>query len=396
MSITTTPGTGASPLSDELLARFDERAPVYDRENRFFDEDFAELREVGFLDLAIPTEFGGKGYGLDAYSQEMRRLGYVAPATALAVNMHIYWTGVAADLLKAGDESCKWILDKAADGAVFAALHGEAGNDMPLLASSAQAERTDGGWLITGHKIFGSLSPVWTYGGFHAMDASDPAAPQIIHGFLPREAEGYQIIDTWDTLGMRATQSQDTVLNRTFVPDELVTLVCPAGFAGAGLFHVAIFAWALMGFASVYLGAARRAFDMTVERMPQRTSVALTRSMAHHPEVQHSVADMRMAYDAAEALLEQTTAQWTNGVDHADWPVRLVSTRQTVINNAYQIVDTAMDLSGGAGSFKRNRLEQLFRDVRMGRFHPGNTFLAHELIGKLSLGLNPDDGLRWG
>jgi alkylation response protein AidB-like acyl-CoA dehydrogenase len=396
MSITTTPGTGASLLSDELLARFDERAPVYDRENRFFDEDFAELREVGFLDLAIPTEFGGKGYGLDAYSQEMRRLGYVAPATALAVNMHIYWTGVAADLLKAGDESCKWILDKAADGAVFAALHGEAGNDMPLLASSAQAERTDGGWLITGHKIFGSLSPVWTYGGFHAMDASDPAAPQIIHGFLPREAEGYQIIDTWDTLGMRATQSQDTVLNRTFVPDELVTLVCPAGFAGAGLFHVAIFAWALMGFASVYLGASRRAFDMTVERMPQRTSVALTRSMAHHPEVQHSVADMRMAYDAAEALLERTTADWTTGVEHADWPVRLVSTRQTVINNAYQIVDTALDLSGGAGSFKRNRLEQLFRDVRMGRFHPGNTFLAHELIGKLSLGLNPDDGPRWG
>jgi alkylation response protein AidB-like acyl-CoA dehydrogenase len=310
--------------------------------------------------------------------------------------MHIYWTGVAADLLKAGDESCKWILTKAADGAVFAALHGEAGNDMPLLASSAQAERTDGGWLITGHKIFGSLSPVWTYGGFHAMDASDPAAPQIIHGFLPREAEGYQIIDTWDTLGMRATQSQDTVLNRTFVPDELVTLVCPAGFAGAGLFHVAIFAWALMGFASVYLGASRRAFDMTVERMPQRTSVALTRSMAHHPEVQHSVADMRMAYDAAEALLERTTADWTTGVEHADWPVRLVSTRQTVINNAYQIVDTALDLSGGAGSFKRNRLEQLFRDVRMGRFHPGNTFLAHELIGKLSLGLNPDDGLRWG
>ena len=396
MSITTTPGTGASLLSDEMLARFDERAPMYDRENRFFDEDFAELREAGFLDLAIPTEFGGKGYGLDAYSQEMRRLGYVAPATALAVNMHVYWTGVAADLLRNGDESCRWMLEKAADGAVFAALHGEAGNDFPLLASSAQAERTEGGWLITGHKIFGSLSPVWTYGGFHAMDTSDRAAPQIVHGFLPREAEGYQIIDTWDTLGMRATQSQDTVLNRTFVPDELVPLVCPAGFAGAGLFHVAIFAWALMGFSSVYLGAARRAFDMTVERMPQRTSVALTRSMAHHPEVQHSVADMRMAYDAAEALLERTTADWTSGVEHADWPVRLVSTRQTVINNAYEIVDTALDLSGGAGAFKRNRLEQLFRDVRMGRFHPGNTFLAHELIGKLSLGLNPDDGLRWG
>ena len=84
------------------------------------------------------------------------------------------------------------------------------------------ATRRDGGWEISGHKIFGSLSPVWTLGGFHAMDSSDPANPVVVHGFLPRGADGYQIIDTWDTLGMRATQSQDTVLFRT-VPGFLFT-----------------------------------------------------------------------------------------------------------------------------------------------------------------------------
>ena len=89
-------------------------------------------------------------------------------------------------------------------------------------------------------------------------------------------------------------------------------------------------------------------------------------------------------------MLDRTTADWAAGVDHADWPVRLISARQTVINNAYDIVDRALDLSGGAGAFKRNRIEQLFRDVRMGRFHPGNTLLAHELIGKLCLGIDPD------
>ena len=228
------------------------------------------------------------------------------------------------------------------------------------------------------------------------MDTSDPTAPRIVHGFLPRDSSGYQIVDTWDTLGMRATQSQDTILDGAFVPDALVPLVCPAGFAGAGLFQLGVFAWALLGFSSVYLGAAKRAFDMTVERMPQRTSVALTRSMAHHPEVQHNVAEMRMTYDAAEALLERTTSDWTNGVDHPDWPIRFVSTRHTVITGAYNIVDHAMDLSGGSGAFKRNRLEQIYRDVRMGRFHPGNTLLAHELIGKLCLNINPDDPQRWG
>lgn len=383
-------------LTDDMLARFDERAPIYDRENRFFDEDFEELKASGFLLAAVPVELGGSGLGLDEYSQLMRRLGYVAPATALAVNMHCYWMGVASDLLKAGDDSCRWILEKAAEGEVFCALHGEAGNDLPLLLSSASAERVDGGWKVTGHKIFGSLSPVWTYGGFHAMDTSNPDAPQIVHGFLPRSASGYQIIDTWDTLGMRATQSQDTILDGAFVPDELCPLVCPAGFAGAGPFQVSIFAWALLGFASVYLGAAKRAFDMTVERMPKRTSVALTNSMAHHPEVQHNVAEMRLDYDAAEALLDRTSSDWANGVEHADWPVRLVGTRYTVNLNAYQIVDRALDLSGGSAAFKRSRLEQLFRDIRMGRFHPGNTLLAHELIGKLCLGVDPDSPQRWG
>jgi hypothetical protein len=41
-------------------------------------------------------------------------------------------------------------------------------------------------------------------------------------------------------------------------------------------------------------------------------------------------------------------------------------------------------------------MEQIFRDVRMGRFHPGNSLLAHELIGKLCLGVDPDEPPRWG
>lgn len=383
-------------LTDDMLARFDERAPRYDRDNTFFDEDFAELRASGFLLAAVPADLGGAGLDLAGWSEQLRRLAYVAPATALAVNMHVYWTGVAADLLRQGDDSCRWILEKAAQGEVFAAIHGEAGNDMPLFVSTATAERVDGGWSISGHKIFGSLSPVWTYGGFHAMDSSDPGAPKIVHGFLPRHTPGVEIVETWDTIGMRATQSHDTVLDRAFAPDELVPVVCPAGFAGAGPFHLGIFAWALMGFSSVYLGAARRAYDLTVANVPRRTSIALTHSMAHHPEVQHNVAEMRMDLDTAEALLDRTVADWSNGVAHEDWPIRLVGTRYTVISKAFDIVDRAMDVSGGAGAFRRNRLEQLFRDVRMGRFHPGNTLLAHEVVGKLCLGVNPDEPMRWG
>jgi alkylation response protein AidB-like acyl-CoA dehydrogenase len=243
-------------LTDDMLARFDERAPMYDRENRFFQEDFDELRASGYLTVAVPREFGGLGLGIDDVVKLQRRLASVAPATAVAVNMHIYWTGIAADLYRLGDTSCEWILREAAAGKIFAAGHGESGNDVPVFLSSSKAERVDGGWEITAHKIFGSLSPVWDYLGVHAMDTSDPTQPKVVHAFLPRDTPRYRIEKTWDVLGMRATESHDTILDHTFIADEHTPLVCPAGFAGAGPFQLSLFAWALLGFGAVYAGVA--------------------------------------------------------------------------------------------------------------------------------------------
>ncbi len=400
-STSTSPGdagaTAASVLTDAMLSRFDARAARYDRENRFFTEDFDELKAAGYLDLALPAEYGGPGRSLAEIGALQRRLAYHAPATAIAVNMHFYWTGVAADLLRAGDDSMAWVLERAAAGDVFAAGHGESGNDIPLFLSTTQATRVDGGWRLTGRKIFGSLSPVWDWLGVHAIDTSDAAAPVIVHGFIPRNADNYRIEQTWDVLGMRATASHDTVLDGTFLADEDVVLTCPAGFAGAGPFQVAVFAWAMLGFAQVYTGIAQRAFDLAVERVHQRGSIALTRSMAHHPEVQHQVAEMRMALETVDAHLTRVSEQWSTGTDHgALWPLKILTTKHVAVTQAWQVVDTAMELSGGAGIFTRNRMEQLFRDARLGRIHPGNSALTHELVAKFSLGISPDEQPRWG
>ena len=94
-------------ISDDILARCRERAPVYDRENRFFDEDFEELRDAGYLLSAVPKELGGLGLSFAEVCQEQRRLAYYSAPTALAINMHFYWTGVAADLWRSGDKSRK-------------------------------------------------------------------------------------------------------------------------------------------------------------------------------------------------------------------------------------------------------------------------------------------------
>ncbi|HKE73617.1 MAG TPA: acyl-CoA dehydrogenase family protein [Acidimicrobiales bacterium] len=393
----TATATWAGTLDDEMLARFEERAPGHDRDNTFAADDLDELRACGYLLAAVPADLGGGGLDLAEVNRLQRRLASVAPATALAVNMHHYFVGLCADLRRRGDDSGDWLLRQAAGGAVVAAGHGEAGNDVPVLLSSARATRADGGWRITGHKLFGSLSPAWTWLGVHAMDVTDPAGPRIVHGFVGRDTPGVRIVETWDALGMRATASHDTVLQEAFIPDEATILVCPAGFAGAGPFHVALFAWGLLGFAAVYAAIARRAFDETVAQAHKRTSVALSRSLAHHPEVQHRVAEMRLHLEALDAHLDRVCDDWAGGVDHGpDWLPKIVACKHDVVSRAWAVVDTALEVSGGAGVFKRSRIERMFRDARMGRLHPANSLLTHELLGKLSLGLDPDDQPRWG
>jgi alkylation response protein AidB-like acyl-CoA dehydrogenase len=391
------PASSVPLLSRELLERFWQRAPGYDAENRFVDEDFAELKEAGYLTFAVPKELGGRGLNLAEVCREQRRLASFAAPTALAVHMHLYWTGLAADLWRSGDRSLEWLLKAAVAGEVFAAGHAESGNDIPVLLSTTKAEKVSGGYRFTGHKAFGSLTPVWTYLGFHGMDTSDPKAPKIVHAFTPRETEGVRIVETWDVLGMRATRSDDTILDGVFVPDRLIARVVPAGGAGLDAFVLGAFAWALLGFGNIYYGLSRRVFDLTLDRLATKASAALSRTMAYHAEVQHAVAEMALALQPIEPLLERVAEDWSHGVDHgARWPARIFGAKYWAVENGWRVVDRAIDVAGGFGVFRKAGLERLFRDARLGRIHPANSFLTHEVVAKTALGISLDETPRWG
>jgi alkylation response protein AidB-like acyl-CoA dehydrogenase len=384
-------------LTDEMLARFAARSPKYDRENAFFAEDFEDLRGSGYLRLAVPADLGGYGFSLAEVVREQRRLGSYAPATALAINMHLYWTGVAADLWRAGDTSLTWLLDETMRGAVFAAGHAESGNDIPVLLSTTKAERVEGGYRFTGRKGFGSLTPVWTYLGLHGMDTADPSGPRIVHAFMPRETEGYRVEETWDVLGMRATRSDDTILDGVFVADRHIARIVPAGAAGIDPFVLGLFAWALLGFGNIYYGLARRAYEMTLQSVKSRRSIALSRSMAYHAELQHTVAEMTLALDTIAPHLDRVAADWSSGVNHgAAWPKEIFSAKYHAVESSWKVVDLALEAAGGFGIFRRSGLEQLFRDARLGRIHPANSMLTHEIVAKTALGISPDETPRWG
>ena len=273
--------------------------------------------------------------------------------------MHLYWQGVAADLWRNGDKSMEWLLKQGAEGEIFAAGHSERGNDLPLFLSTAKATQVDGGFKFTGHKMFGSLAPIWTRLGLHGMDSDHPDGPRIIHAFMPRGTKGYEIKETWDVMGMRATRSDDTILDEVFISNEYIVDIVPAGQGDP--FVLSVFAWALLGFGTVYCGVAKRAIDLVLPIVQDKTSLGMTRPMSYHPEVQHSIAEMMLAYETMIPVLENTAAEWDAGVDHGpNWPAKIVSTKYHCVETCWKVVDKAMDVSGGNGMFRSSELERLF------------------------------------
>jgi alkylation response protein AidB-like acyl-CoA dehydrogenase len=388
-----------SPLTEERLERFAARAAEYDRENRFFMEDFEELRESGYLALPVPAELGGGGADLAMVAREQRRLAYYAAPTALGINMHLYWVGIAADLWRSGDRSLEWILTEALAGKVFAAGHAESGNDVPVLYSTTSAEAVEGGYRFTGRKSFSSLTPVWDYLGVHGMDLSRRDEPRVVHGFMARDARNYRIESTWDdVLGMRATRSDDTILEGAFVPTERIARVVPSGFKGIDAFVLGIFAWALMGFGNIYYGLGRRILDVTVAQLRKKHSLAISRSaMIHHAGVQDLVAEMAIELEGIEPHLERTAKDWVDGAPYgAGWGPKLVMTKYRAVNAVTRVADLALEVSGGFGIFPRSGLERLLRDARLGPIHPSNRFLTREIVGKAVLGVDLDEQPRWG
>ena len=375
-------------LTTEMLERFRSRAGDLDRDNAYFVDDLADLRASGYLGAAVPRHHGGWGLDLAQMAASQRRLGRYAPATALSMTMHSYWVGIATEMERAGDTSLRWIFDDAVAGEVFAAGHAETGNDIPVLMSTCEAERVEGGYVLNGRKQFGSNGPAWRWLGAHAIDLTAPGGPQIVHAFVDRSSPGVTVVETWDTLGMRPTQSHDTILDHVFVPDDRIGRVVPAG-DGSDLFLVAMAIWPLALIAAVYVGIAERAIEIAVEGARRKSSVAIERgSYAYNPFVQHQVAEMYLEIDAASATLEQFVTDWVSGVDHgADWVPKVYSMKWRAVEAAKRVVDVALDVSGGGAMFVGNELERLYRDVRCGGFHPGNDALTHELVGKAVLGV---------
>jgi alkylation response protein AidB-like acyl-CoA dehydrogenase len=247
--------------------------------------DIGKLRDAGYLNVALPPEFGGLGCTLRQAACGQRRLARQAPLTALAVSAHLYWTGAAADAYRAGDDSARWILLEAARGALFAAGHGTPGGDLRFADPRSRCEPAgESGYRFRDTAVLSSVTPAWDWVAVHAVHTVD-TGPDAVLAFAGR--------------GARCT------------PAFRVARVQPAGVPG-DVFTTSAVGWGHSILASVEYSDARRSFNEAVAQVAEVAGVAATAGAADaaHPLDSWPVAEAGLRLDAMKARIAEITHPW--------------------------------------------------------------------------------------
>jgi alkylation response protein AidB-like acyl-CoA dehydrogenase len=270
------------------------------------------------------------------------------------------------------------------DGAVYSQPFSEGGAAAAgSVAFGTEARPVAGGFMVSGKKIFASLSGAADYYGVLCTERGEGAAASrrnTLYLAIPADAPGVEVVGDWDPLGMRATVSRTLLLQDVFVPEDAMLMP-------RGVYSQAATRWPHMflTLSPTYLGLAQAAYDFTIcylrGEMPGTPPVK--RRM--FPTKQIAVAEMHV-------MLEQTKALWFQAVSEAranpskEQVLRAYAAQFTVMENANALAAKAIRTCGGQAMLKSLALERVYRDSRCGSLMlPWTAEICLDRIGRDAL-----------
>lgn len=308
--------------------------------------------------LTLPLEHGGSGCNIKELIIIQSLLAFYDESTALSIGWHLGVVGEVFELKLWPEEMMLQFAHNIRNGAITNRIVSESEMGSPTRGGrpSTQAVRAGDKYVINGTKTFASMSHRLTH---MLVGAYDTEASAMGFYYVPADSAGIEIVDTWDTLGMRATASHDVIFNDVKINERNRVEINKEKHANPWLMHIP----------AVYLGLAQRALDEAVKFSKTYQPNSLQMTISELPHIQDKLAKMEMLmmqsrhfiYHACDMHLEGKT-------EHLGLTFQL--SKHIIVNNGLEIIDLAMRVLG-AKSLERTRiLERILRSMRAGLHNP--------------------------
>jgi alkylation response protein AidB-like acyl-CoA dehydrogenase len=355
------------------------RARDNDRNGYFDTELVAKIAAQGYLGAIIPTEYGGAGLDYLTYGLIVEEVGRACSSMRTVVSVQT--SLVASALLHWGTEQQKHAyLPKVCSGewlGCFGLTEPDTGSD--AANQRTRARRSDGGWVITGNKM-------WISMGNHARVALVFAQtdPELAHRGLAcflvdTSLPGFSSQPIHHKLGLHGSDTASLALDDVEVPVDAML-----GNVGDG-FKVAMTALdsGRYSVAAGCVGICQACVDESVAYTKERRQFG--RPIAGFQLVQAMLADMKVETDAARMLVWRAAYLKDAG---------LPNTTETSIAKLYateaaiRCANTAIQVHGGAGYVDDHPVERYLRDVRVTTLYEGTSQIQKLIIGRALTGIN--------
>ena len=360
-------------IARELGAQFAKGAADADASDRFVADNYAALKQAGLVEAGVPAVFGGGGAHVRELAAMLRELARHCSSTALAFSMHTHQVAIPA---------WRWHNQKVA--AVEPLLKRVANDRIILLSSggsdwiggSGWARKVEGGYSVTARKVFTSGAEAGDVLMTTAIVKGEGQPDMVIHFPVSMKSEKVKVLDTWRTLGMRGTGSNDVLIEDLFVPDASVAVTRKAGEWHPLFQVIATIAFPLIF--SAYLGVAESARSIAIDLAKRKQISQHALALAGRMDTALRTAQLAHGWMLDVVERNAPSAETVNEV---------MIGRRLVAENAIHAVELAMELAGGAGFYRDNGLERRFRDIQGARYHPLQAGPQAEYAGAMALGV---------
>ena len=377
-------------LSDQALAGLTAKlaatAERYDRSAEFPWEPIEALHEAGVLRYGIAERFGGYPTTVTDTTRLLYALGKGDPSVALIASMTIMTHLIQGAGLWPEDLYRSVIAESLERPVLFNHIRAEPELGAPARGGipATKVRRTEGGWLLNGHKSYATGCEGLEYHLVWAATEEDE--PLQGHAIVAGDHPGIEIVKTWDHLGMRASSTHDVVYRDIEIPLDHFhgQPFDSTSLTGGGSSRPANTLQGLgLAISALYVGVARAAQEFFHRFASERVPTALGAPIATTPRIQSIAGEIEAQLIQAEEVLFGLAARVDAGdevgISRAPF-AKLLATR-----NAITAVQTAVAALGNPALSRSNPLERHLRDVLCCRIHPPQDDSALIALGKRAL-----------
>jgi alkylation response protein AidB-like acyl-CoA dehydrogenase len=363
---------------DQLSEKFAERADKHDKEGSFPFENVEELKQAGYLSLTIPKEFGGAGLSLYEFVLLQERIAEGDAATALCLGWHLGCFLELSEERTWKEDTFRSLCEKVVQSqALVNRAASEPATGSPTRGGMPQTKaiKEEDGWIINGTKTFTSMAPALDFAIVSAQIGDTGKKGNFL---IDMKQEGVSVEETWDTVAMRGTRSDDLIMKDVRVGEDALVeedrgkLDLPK----AWLLHIP----------ACYIGIAIAARNEAVNFAKNYKPNSLPGAIADVPEVQRKIGEMELELFKARELLYSTAAKWVNEPEsRMEMGPSLLAVKHIATNAAAKVVDLAMRIVGARSLAMSSPLQRHYRDVRAGLHNPPMDDMVISALAKRAL-----------